>query len=107
ATQLGSLGVATPACDVALAMLVAAQTTLEVLAYIDGIAATAGPLGEPAVLASRGAVLQTTLPGATTVRRRWPPHPRCHCGAATAYDGVHAGFGDVESRADGQQLLPI
>ncbi len=62
-------GASAAACDVALATLVGAQAALQVLAFLDG-----GEL-PPAV----GATLETRLPGGTSRRRAWAPHPACGC----------------------------
>ena len=58
-----------PACDVALATLVAAEAALHVLALLDRAATP------PSV----GGTLETRLPDLVTRRRSWEPHPGCGC----------------------------
>lgn len=67
AVQLGR-ALATTACDVALATLVAAQAAMQVLAHLDGT--------ETAV---RDGTLETSIISGLTRRRSWPPHPTCGC----------------------------
>lgn len=67
-------GPETQACDVALATLVAAQATLQVLAILDR---TSVP---PAV----DGTLETRLPEGLTRRRSWGRHPACGCSWAAA-----------------------
>lgn len=62
------------ACDTALATLVAAQATLQVLAVLDG--ASAPP--------SVDGTLETRLPDGRTRRRSWGRHPACGCAWAVA-----------------------
>ena len=57
-----------PSCDVTLAVLAAAQTAQQVLAYLAG--------STPATL---GATLETSLPYGLSRRRSWAPHPGCGC----------------------------
>ena len=84
AAQLRALpgGAATPAgassravgadgCDVVLATAVAAQTCLQVLAFLD--------VGTPAASAVDGP-LEVSLADGTVRRRSWSVHPSCGCG---------------------------
>lgn len=58
-----------PACEVSLATLVAAQGAMEVLALLDGSARPATVDG----------TLETRLPAGVTRRRTWGSHPACGC----------------------------
>jgi bacteriocin biosynthesis cyclodehydratase domain-containing protein len=60
-------------CDTVLAATVAAQATVQVLAFLD--------TGRPGRAVSDGA-LELAVPDWQWRRRSWPPHPRCPCGAA-------------------------
>jgi bacteriocin biosynthesis cyclodehydratase domain-containing protein len=62
-------------CDTVLAATVAAQATVQVLAFLD--------TGRPGRAVSDGA-LELAVPDWQWRRRSWPPHPRCPCGAASA-----------------------
>jgi hypothetical protein len=64
---------ASDACDVALAVLVAAQAALQVLAYLDGAHEEA-----PALPTWNG-TLEMTLPDYRWRRRSWTAHPACGC----------------------------
>lgn len=68
AAQLAAPAQDTPACDVVLAAAVAAQATLQVLAYLDD--------GEPASLSGS---LELPLPDWRWHRRSWSRHPACSC----------------------------
>jgi bacteriocin biosynthesis cyclodehydratase domain-containing protein len=59
-----------PACETALASLVAALAAQQTLAYLDGAA--------PAVI---NGTLEQHLPDWRIRRRSWLPHPKCDCGA--------------------------
>lgn len=72
ACQLDS-GASSRACDVSLATLVAAQCSLQALAFLDG---------DP--VSALAATLETTDNGAGLRRRPWPPHPACGCQWAAA-----------------------
>lgn len=72
AAQLGG-HVSRRACDVSLATLVAAQCSLQALAFLDG---------DP--VSALGATLETTDNGAGLRRRAWTAHPACGCGWAAA-----------------------
>lgn len=69
ALQLDTVGPGVAPCDGALALAVAAQTALQVLALIDGAA--------PATL---GGTLELVLPDWRWRRRSWQLHPDCDCG---------------------------
>jgi bacteriocin biosynthesis cyclodehydratase domain-containing protein len=60
-------------CDTVLAATVAAQATVQILAFLD--------TGRPGRAVSDGA-LELAVPDWQWRRRSWPPHPRCPCGAA-------------------------
>ncbi|MBV9793530.1 MAG: thiamine biosynthesis protein ThiF [Actinobacteria bacterium] len=62
-------------CDTVLAVTIAAQAAVQVLAFLD--------TGRPGAAVSDGA-LELTAPDWQWRRRSWPPHPRCPCGAALA-----------------------
>jgi bacteriocin biosynthesis cyclodehydratase domain-containing protein len=65
-------------CDTVLAATVAAQATVQALAFLD--------TGRPGAAVSDGA-LELAVPDWQWRRRSWPPHPRCPCGAAPAASG--------------------
>jgi bacteriocin biosynthesis cyclodehydratase domain-containing protein len=67
-------------CDTVLAATVAAQATVQVLAFLD--------TGRPGRAVSDGAV-ELAVPDWQWRRRSWPPHPRCPCGAAGAAPTAH------------------
>ena len=71
----------TPACDVALATLVASVAALQVLAAIDGADADDRwtPHGPWAYLPTRNGTLELTLPDWRIRRRGWSAHPVCGC----------------------------
>jgi bacteriocin biosynthesis cyclodehydratase domain-containing protein len=81
-------------CDSVLAATVAAQATVQALAFLD-----TGRAGTPV---SDGA-LELAVPDWQWRRRSWPPHPRCPCGAALARDpagrAAAAPAGDPVGRA--------
>lgn len=60
-----------PACDTALATLLAAQAALHVLTFLDSAGAVLPP--------SADGTVETVLPDAVTRRRTWVPHPACGC----------------------------
>jgi bacteriocin biosynthesis cyclodehydratase domain-containing protein len=68
AAQLGVPGRATPPCDGALAVAVAAQAALQALALLDGAAP-----------ATAGGTLELALPDWRWRRRSWAAHPACGC----------------------------
>ncbi len=68
AAQLSCPGRVPPPCDGPLAVAVAAQTALQVLALVDGT--------PPATV---GGSLELALPGWRWRRRSWTPHPACDC----------------------------
>lgn len=69
AAQLASGPPRRAGCDGPLAMAVASQAAMQVLAMIDGTT-------EPATL---GGTLELTLPDWRWRRRTWPAHPECGC----------------------------
>lgn len=69
AAQLATRTRSATACDSSLAMLVAAQASLQVLTLIDGTA-------DPAAV---GGTLELALPDWRWRRRSWPLHPDCGC----------------------------
>jgi hypothetical protein len=69
AAQLATRSRSATACDSSLAMMVAAQASLQVLSLIDGTA-------DPATL---GGTLELALPDWRWRRRSWPVHPDCGC----------------------------
>ena len=69
AAQLSSAGSAQPACDGPLALAVAAQGAMQVLAVVDGTT-------DPAAL---GGTLEMALPDWRWRRRSWPRHADCGC----------------------------
>ncbi len=75
-------------CDTVLAATVAAQATVQVLAFLD--------TGRPGRAVSDGA-LELAVPDWQWRRRSWPPHPRCPCGAAPtgSIEGQAGGFSTV------------
>ena len=72
AAQLASATVSREACDGPLAVAVAAQAAMQVLALLDGTA-------DPAALAG---TLELALPDWRWRRRSWPVHPECGCSAS-------------------------
>jgi len=70
------------ACDVVLATAVAAQTCLQVLAFLDG--ATPAP---PAV----DGTIEVSLADGSVRRRSWSVHPSCGCGWPSTPGPVAAG----------------
>jgi len=72
AGQLASPTRGREACDGALALAVAAQAALQVLALLDGT-------NDPATL---GGTLELALPDWRWRRRSWPLHPDCGCASA-------------------------
>lgn len=66
-TRLGGFPVGESACDATLAAQVAAATTAQALAYLDGLAN----------LVTNGAL--DVFPGGEWRRRSWSVHPRCGC----------------------------
>ena len=68
ATQLATTQRATPTCDAALALAVAAQAALQALTLLDGTAP-----------ATAGGTLEVVLPGWRWRRRSWLPHAGCGC----------------------------
>ena len=74
AAQLSSAGPPQEACDGPLALAVAAQGAMQVLAMVDGTS-------EPAAL---GGTLEMALPDWRWRRRSWPVHPDCGCAAPPA-----------------------
>ena len=70
AAQLASSGRGQQACDGPLALAVAAQAAMQVLALVDGSA-------DPASL---GGTLELALPDWRWRRRSWPLHADCGCG---------------------------
>jgi hypothetical protein len=71
AHQLPAAGEGDQGCDGPLALAVAAQAAMQVLAMADGTT-------EPAAL---GGTLEMALPDWRWRRRSWPLHPDCGCGA--------------------------
>jgi hypothetical protein len=71
AHQLPAAGEGEPGCDGPLALAVAAQAAMQVLAMADGTA----------VPASLGGTLEMALPDWRWRRRTWPAHPDCGCAA--------------------------
>ena len=71
ASQLSQPAHGATACAGPLAVAVAAQACLQVLAFVDG----------PARPATAGGTLELTLPDWRWRRRSWPAHPDCGCGA--------------------------
>lgn len=71
AAQLSSAGSGQAACDGPLALAVAAQGAMQVLAMVDGTS-------DPAAL---GGTLEMALPDWRWRRRSWPLHPDCGCAA--------------------------
>ena len=69
AAQLASAVPAAEACDGPLALAVAAQAAMQVLAMVDGTV-------DPAAL---GGTLELALPDWRWRRRSWPLHPDCGC----------------------------
>ena len=69
AVQLDSPAPGVAPCDGALALAVAAQTAMQVLAFLDGD-------GRPATM---GGTLELVLPDWRWRRRSWPQHPGCDC----------------------------
>jgi bacteriocin biosynthesis cyclodehydratase domain-containing protein len=69
AAQLSSSSARQAACDGPLALAVAAQGAMQVLAMVDATT-------EPAAL---GGTLEMALPDWRWRRRSWPPHPDCGC----------------------------
>jgi hypothetical protein len=112
AAQLAAGGPAAPACDGPLALAVAAQAAMQVLAVVDGTAGARGCAGRragrpasatacaaasgpgPAACASGcratasaaalGGTLEMSLPDWRWRRRSWPLHPDCGCTGGTA-----------------------
>ena len=72
AAQLASTPRGREACDGPLALAVAAQAAMQVLALVDG---TSDPAG-------LGGTLELALPDWRWRRRTWPLHPDCGCAAA-------------------------
>lgn len=70
------------ACDVVLATAVAAQTCLQVLAFLDG--------GTPAPPAVDGTI-EVSLADGSVRRRSWSVHPSCGCGWPSTPGPVAAG----------------
>ncbi|HTE72233.1 MAG TPA: ThiF family adenylyltransferase [Actinomycetes bacterium] len=70
------------ACDVVLATAVAAQTCLQVLAFLDG--------GTPAPPAVDGTI-EVSLAEGSVRRRSWSVHPSCGCGWPSTPGPVAAG----------------
>ncbi|RIQ26072.1 hypothetical protein DY240_10950, partial [Jiangella rhizosphaerae] len=64
-----------PACDGALAAVVAGLAATQVLAHLDGF-----------VPAAVDGTIEVTLPAALPRRRSWTRHPRCGCGWAARDD---------------------
>ena len=71
AAQLSNAGADPAACDGPLALAVAAQGAMQVLAMVDGTM-------DPAAL---GGTLEMALPDWRWRRRSWPVHPDCGCTA--------------------------
>ena len=69
AAQLAVTDARQPACDGPLALAVAAQAAMQVLAMVDGTS-------DPATL---GGTLEMALPDWRWRRRSWPLHPDCGC----------------------------
>ena len=69
AAQLALASRVRPACDAPLAVMVAAQAAMQVLALVDG---TVDP-------AAAGGTLELTLPDWRWRRRSWRLHPECGC----------------------------
>ncbi len=72
AHQLPAAGDGDLGCDGPLALAVAAQAAMQVLAMVDGTA----------VPASLGGTLEMALPDWRWRRRSWPPHSDCGCAGA-------------------------
>jgi hypothetical protein len=66
-----------PACDAALATLVAGLATAQVVGFLDGHD-----------VATMDATVEATLPSALPRRRSWQPHPACGCTWSQADDAV-------------------
>lgn len=83
----GSGPAAVPACDIALATVVAGLAAAHALSFLDG---------RPPV--SAGARLEFTLPDLAWEAQPVPPHPECGCGAAGAAERPYSWDGGVPPR---------
>jgi hypothetical protein len=77
AHQLSAAGDGDTGCDGPLALAVAAQAAMQVLAVVDGTT----------VPAALGGTLELALPDWRWRRRTWPLHRDCGCGAPPAEPG--------------------